>query len=493
MVIKHLLDVGGVKSTPVYATFPVSEITSGTRRLDAEAYMSDGFVARNEIRRSGLRVRTLGELARIWKPFPGRMKAIRVAPEHGVPFLTATQVFDIWPTPRKWIARSKTAGIEDRYVSPGWILVTCSGAVGNTMIAYSAHAGLVVSDDLLRIESHDDALQGYIYAFLRTRAGRAMMTSGQYGSVIKHLDISHLEETPIPFVDHLVEPLAEAVTETFAMRDQAYQLDMKSRSKFSDALADQPQTLSKEDGYVVKASQLFGGRRRLEAYAHSPISRFICQVYELNAETIVALGEVAQVYLPGRFKRIFGEVGTAYLDSEPIFKINPEITKFLTPATDIDLDDYQVQRGSLLMARSRQTYGLNGQAIIANDWHEGKVVTEHIIRIVPIAQEIRSGYLQTILSHPALGQPLVVSRAYGTSVPELAPEDIRQLPIPRLKRETEDEIAESAEQANELRRKADENENLAVARLEGELNRRIFGLTRESGSASLATYGPARL
>ena len=258
MVIERLLDVEAIQRTPGYATLPVSQITVGTRRLDAEAYMSDGFVARNEIRRSSLRVRPLGELARIWKPRPGRMKAIRVAPEHGVPFLTATQVFDIWPTPRKWIAPGKTLGIEERYVSPGWMLVTCSGAVGNTMIAYSAHAGLVVSDDLLRVESHDNALQGYIYAFLRTRAGRAMMTSGQYGSVIKHLDISHLQETPIPFVDHLVEHLGEAVTETFAMRDQAYQLDMKSRSKFSDALPDRPKTLSKEDGYMVKASQLFG-------------------------------------------------------------------------------------------------------------------------------------------------------------------------------------------------------------------------------------------
>ena len=121
------------------------------------------------------------------------------------------------------------------------------------------------------------------------------------------------------------------------------------------------------------------------------------------------------------------------------------------------------------MACSGQTYGINGQATIANEWHEGKVVTQHIMRIVPNPGEIRPGYLQTVLSHPTLGQPLVVSRAYGTSVPELAPEDIRQLPIPRLRREIEDEIASAAEQANELRRQADEKENKAVADLEREL------------------------
>ena len=76
---------------------------------------------------------------------------------------------------------------------------------------------------------------------------------------------------------------------------------------------------------------------------------------------------------------------------------------------------------------------------------------------------------QTVLSHPTLGQPLVVSRAYGTSVPELAPEDVRQLPIPRLEQEVEDEIADAAEQASELRRRAYEREEEIVSKLEREL------------------------
>ena len=125
------------------------------------------------------------------------------------------------------------------------------------------------------------------------------------------------------------------------------------------------------------------------------------------------------------------------------------------------------------MARSGQIYGINGQASVANEWHEGKVVTEHIMRIVPNPREVRSGYLQTVLTHPKLGQPLVVSQAHGTSVPELAPGDIERLPIPRMAHEIEDEIGDEAERANELRRKADETENKAVSRLEGELREEL--------------------
>ena len=353
----------------------VSEMFGGDRRLDAEAYLSDGYVVRSEIRLSRLQAHPLGLLAKAWRPFPSRMKATRVDPKHGVPFVTATQVFDIWPTSRKWIAPSKTPNLADRYVTPGWILVTCSGAVGNVIMAYSAHADIVVSDDLLRLDVSDPSLRGYVYTFLRTRFGRGMMKSGQYGSVIKHLDISHLLEMPIPILDHLIEPIEKEICETFAMRDEAHKLDMMSRSRLADVLRDRPKDVHEETGYWVSASDIFDGRRRLEGNAHSPSSRFISDVYELNAESVVGLGEVAETYLPGRFKRIFGKAGTPYLDSEPIFKINPGITKFLTSATSINFDKYFVQRGWLLMACSGQTYGLNGQAIIASQWHEGKVAS----------------------------------------------------------------------------------------------------------------------
>ena len=200
-----------------------------------------------------------------------------------------------------------------------------------------------------------------------------------------------------------------------------------------------------------------------------------------------ALGNVARAFVPGRFKRIFGASGTLYLDSAPIFKINPELTKRLTPATAIDFDAYRVRSGWLLMACSGQTYGINGQAILASGWHEGKVITQHVMRIVPDREQIRPGYLQTVLSHPTLGKPLVVSRAYGTSVPELAPADIESLTIPRLATSIEDEIANGAERASELRMKADTKENGAVARLEEELESEL------GKSGGKKKHGPLRI
>ena len=454
-----------------YLCLPLSEVAHGDRRLDAEVYLSPGFLIRRTIRQSGLRAPRLAELAtRIWQP--SRLKGIQVDSEHGVPFVTATQVFDIWPKPRKWLAPSKTQQLAARYVEPGWMLVTRSGTVGDVIIAYAAHGGLVVSDDLLRVEFDEPELRSYTYAFLRTRLGRAMMQSSHYGNVIKHLEVAHLGQVLVPILEELLGEIHEQIADVFAVRDEAYRLDTTARDKLATAMRDQPEAEGGE-WYHIPAARLFGRRRRLEAYAHGPDSRFVIGVYELNAAYTVPLGEIARAFVPSRFKRIYGETGTPYLDSKPIFKINPKLTKFLTPATKIAVHRYLVRRGWLLMACSGQTYGMNGQAILAHEGHEGKIVTQHIMRIVPDLRKIRPGYLQTVLSHPTLGRPLVVSQAYGTSVPELAPEDIERLPVPRLSSEAEDMIADAAEQASQLRISADELENRVVSRLEAELEKKL--------------------
>ena len=41
-------------------------------------------------------------MANVWQP--SRLKGIQVGPDFGTPFLAATQVFDIRPVPRKWLA-----------------------------------------------------------------------------------------------------------------------------------------------------------------------------------------------------------------------------------------------------------------------------------------------------------------------------------------------------------------------------------------------------
>ena len=79
-------------------------------------------------------------------------------------------------------------------------------------------------------------------------------------------------------------------------------------------------------------------------------------------------------------------------------------------------------------------------------------------------------YAFVALSHPTLGRPLVKALAYGSSIPEIDPADLTALPVPRLGKERERDIAQIAERASALPGKADLLETEIASNAEGILN-----------------------
>jgi hypothetical protein len=145
----------------------------------------------------------------------------------------------------------------------------------------------------------------------------------------------------------------------------------------------------------------------------------------------------------------------------------------LTPE---EQEDYRVEPGWLLIPCSGQVYGNLGHVVIATEWHLGKILSNHIMRICP-AQDIRSGYLSCVLGHPSVGRPLTVRFAFGSSVPEIAPEDVATLIVPRLSSQVEDKIADLAEAAASAQDEADELEERISAEAEELIDAYLAGDT----------------
>ena len=53
-----------------------------------------------------------------------------------------------------------------------------------------------------------------------------MMQGTHYGNVIKHLEVSHLEQIPVPMVARLGDEIHERIGAAFAAREEADRLDM---------------------------------------------------------------------------------------------------------------------------------------------------------------------------------------------------------------------------------------------------------------------------
>jgi hypothetical protein len=292
-----------------------------------------------------------------------------------------------------------------------------------------------------------------------------MMRSSQYGSIIKHLEPEHLSDIPVPLAaDRIRRSVGNEIDTVFRLRDEAFEMIRTAEEKFSSAVGVLPMDALEEAGYSVSSLEISSGKRRIDGYHYNPQAAAVLAALRQSGRSIVPLHSVVEdVLLPERFARSPAPRGEPFLDSEDIFKINPEITKFVTGGRGGQAA-YRVKRNWILLARSGQLYGINGSTMLANAWHENKIISEHIIRVITKndSKAIRPGYLQMALGHPVFGRPLMLRLSFGTSVPEISPEDVKDFPVVRLRPKQETEIGELVEGASTIRMEADEKENAAV-------------------------------
>lgn len=433
-----------------------SIFSRGDRRMEAENYLSSGYGIRLAMDARATGKVTLGELAEVWQP--SRLKGIVVSRAYGTPFLAATQVFDLRPVPRKYLSLDRTDSVAARVVKRGQILLTCSGSVGRATLAHVPHENTLISHDLLRVTPRDVKSWGWVYGYLRSPQGRAMMRAAQYGHIIKHLETSHLRDLPVPALrDDLMDRFNQIAAKILALRIEAFERARVAEEIFAAAfpsLKPEAQPL----GFERRARELFGGRRRLDAGCFVLRPDEIDAAFLTDARSVQTLADVTdKVFVPGRFKHVYGDGGIPYLDSADILEVNPDITKFVLSLSPEEQKEYHVEPGWLLIPCSGQVYGNIGHSVLATEWHRAKVHTNHLLRVAPNSS-IRSGYLQCVLGHPELGRPRIVKFAFGSSVPEIAAGDILGVGVPRLATELENRLADLMDASALARDTADELE-----------------------------------
>lgn len=423
-----------------HASVRAKQLFAGDRRMEAETYLSRGFSLREAIESRPTGWKSFGDLARVEQP--GRLKGILVSQEYGTPFLSATQVFDIRPIPRKFLALEKMETAKDCFVGDGTILVTRSGSVGRSTLAHAPHRGVVISDDLLRVYAKNKRDYGWLYAYLHAPQVRAMTIGAHYGHIIKHLETFHLEALPIPVMDDATAAyFSHRFDRILYLRNEAHKLAEEADLQFAKTVGSVKPS-DKEEGFVTRASTMSVGRRRLEACFHTPRAAAIFKRFK----HFVRVGDVTErVWWMTRFRRFYGEDGIPYLSADELFTANaPEKKRILVDPED-DYHDYFVKSGWIVMACSGQVYGLNGAAALMTKYHENIFFSHDLIRIIANPSKIRAGYLLVALTHRTHGRPLLIRTAYGTSIPHLDPNDVMDFPVIRLDEGVESSIANLAE------------------------------------------------
>lgn len=223
-------------NTEFSTTIRSSLVKSHSLRLDSYYYTNGSTKAEDLLRKSGLELKTVGDLAKIhYLP-----RFIRIWSENetdGYPYLSASEVFQFKPLRNRFISKTKVENPESFFAQPGWVLIECSGTIGTPLYVNSTISRYFLDNHLLRLEPRDPGFGGYLYAYLSTEVGQTLLKRGQYGAVIKEIDPKQVRPIPVPVAKNETRRrINEKIVRAWELRDEANRLESEAISELESLI-----------------------------------------------------------------------------------------------------------------------------------------------------------------------------------------------------------------------------------------------------------------
>lgn len=376
-----------------------------------------------------------------------------------VGFLGSSEMLDCKPEPVKFMLNDvKTTDVR---VKQGVVLISRSGTIGNVTYVGNTLSKFFVSEHAIRIECKD--FPGYVYAFLKTKIGKLIVCSTQYGAVIQEIEPEHLATVPIPDAPTMLKKkIHDLIVRSYELRDESNDLIDQATAlligelKLPDIDAFDVGLYKKAapvGTFSVRLSEMSG---RLDASYHVPIVDAIIEHLKRYAEEVTTVGDPRisrEVILPGRFKRVYVDegYGRVFIGGKQLYELDPTNKKYLSNVHHGDRISRQLElHENMTLITCSGTIGK--VALVGKHW-ENWTANQHIIRILPASEDI-AGYLNIFLASD-YGKVLITRFTYGSVVDEIDDNHVRQIAIPLLKNHTvQKKINDLALEANEKRYQA---------------------------------------
>lgn len=170
--------------------------SSFNKRFEASFHISIGSDIDKFIKRN-FKWKSLGEVSsEISRPDIFKRYYVK----NGIPFLGSADIFLAMPNSKKQLSKAKTSNINSLIIKENTILIPRSGTIGNVALSNSGHAQKLVSEHVIRVYPNNILRVGYIFAYLSSRIGKALIQRFIFGSVIQHVEPPLLEKIPIPII-----------------------------------------------------------------------------------------------------------------------------------------------------------------------------------------------------------------------------------------------------------------------------------------------------
>lgn len=435
-------------------------------RLDASFFAEESQTAIRLSKESGYETTNIGALSkpkRVFNPPPIKRQYSGV---EGTPYLMPTELFLMRLKPTKFVFVNKMKNIEDWFVRDGWIILTQSGNTGIPLYVTKSLEKFVISQNAIRIVPREDVYPGFLYAYLSTWIGQALVTRDQFGVTVEHIRPHHVSQVRVPLIPKEIQKqVHQNIVKVFQVRDRARKLLNQAERMFLQELnlptIESPLKEAKTFGMNVERLNF-----RLDASYHDPIVDSIVHRIQKSGH-YTSLGKVSKVFIPPRFKRIYvqKEYGLPFLQGTDISLIKPRLLKYISKKVTKNIEKWIIHSGWVLVTCS----GTIGRVALAPKEWDGWAISQHVARIIPNSGKVHSGFLTAFLSSD-YGYRQVISKTYGGVVDELAEDDLKDilvpLPLPRI----QEKIGNPIVQAFELKELANKIEDETVKTLENMLS-----------------------
>ena len=441
-------------------------LTMGEMRLDASFYAQEVTRALRLLEESGYDIASLyDEFANDVFYLP-REKRFFADSHTGTPYLMPSELFYFPFSPSKFVYAKKLNKAEEWFVKEGWILLTRSGRLGELTLATKVLQKFVVSDDVIRIVPKEGTLSGYVFAYLSTWVGKALLTKDQYGVTVEHIEPHHVKSVKVPLLPEEIQKIIHRnIGIVFELRDRARQLLHESQEKLLKELAlpDIEKTTEKSS-FPVKSDDL---KMRFDASYHNPVvDQIESRLKQCKCDLKRLRNNMCRIFIPGRFKRIYVDPqhGIPLLSGKQIAQIKPYNLKCISTKVTQNIKDWMVEPGWVLVTCS----GTIGRvSLVPKEW-DGWTVSQHALRIIPNINVVNNGFLAAFLLSE-YGQQQILSKTYGGVVDELAEDDMRDILVPLPPKDVQENIGKLVVEAYQLREIANEIEDETVRTLENML------------------------
>ena len=132
---------------------------------------------------------------------PGRFKRVYVEKDYGVKFIGGKEMHQLIPTTEKYLSKkAHKKQLEGSLgIKPYSILTPARGSLGDVELPCKHFYSWAISDNMMQILSNKNVC-GYLYIFLNSEYGKALIQRFTYGGVVDAIEPFHIQSVEVPIL-----------------------------------------------------------------------------------------------------------------------------------------------------------------------------------------------------------------------------------------------------------------------------------------------------